>query len=236
MTLSEATLWLAVFTAISSIATASMAWYTRTIIKNNDKIIKQNEQHHMDSSRPILAIVTDKNIEQYDERPIISTVEQGAGNEPIISNNFAKYNVNGTLRNIGVGPALNITLLIRFENSSRKEICFDFPPLESASQHPIGIIDFHTPSFDSDFLSDDDNRFKLSEYQSAPGQGWEIYISYADIYGNQFYTRHPKNPQERWTTLGGKDIPPGKSKEAVTKELELIRMICTTTTTGHSHD
>ncbi|MBU2834165.1 hypothetical protein [Acidithiobacillus ferriphilus] len=213
--LSIATFLLAGFTAWMAKATSGLA-------KSNKKIIEQNERHHMDDARPIVIVEHNDNIEQYDTRSIVSTIEESGAN---LGNNYATFSVNGLLRNIGVGIALDVTLMIRFEKSSRKEIIAEFPPLEAASgSRQLGTIEFHTTTLNSDFLGQN-NRFKREEYQSAPGQLWEIYISYKDIYGRLFYTKHPKNPQERWTSLGEPEcgIPPGKSKEEISRELDLCR-------------
>ena len=217
-----ATLALALATTVSACFTEKMARKTSDLAESNKKIIEQNERHHMDDTRPIVIIEHNDNIEPYDARPIVSTIKEGVAN---LGNNYAKFSVNGLLRNIGVGIALDVTLMIRFEKSSRKEIIAEFPPLEAASgSRQLGTIEFHTTTLDSDFLGQN-NQFKYNEYQSAPGQLWEIYISYKDIYGRLFYTKHPKNPQERWTSLGEPEcsIPPGKSKEEISRELELCR-------------
>ncbi|OCB03616.1 hypothetical protein BBC27_00485 [Acidithiobacillus ferrivorans] len=236
ITLSDATFFLALVTAVSVIFTAIVAWYTRKLadhnkelvdqnsklVIKNDELMRQNERHHMDDARPIVIIEHDDNIERYDARSIVSSIKESGAN---LGNNYATFSLNGQLRNIGVGIALDVTLMIRFEKSSRKEIIAEFPPLEAASgSRQLGAIEFHTTTLDSDFLGPN-NQFKYNEYQSAPGQLWEIYISYKDIYGRLFYTKHPKNPQERWTTLGEPEcgIPPGKSKEESSRELELCK-------------
>jgi hypothetical protein len=223
MTLTCATVLLAFFTAASVIFTACMAWFTRDLAKKNDELIQQNEKHHMDSYRPILIIETPANVELYNQRPIVSVIKDPHLNNSPISNNLAKYHLDGNIKNIGTGPALDISLLIRFEHSTTKELVADFPPLKNDALQSLGDVSFYTPSMDSDFLQSD-NKFKPEEYHSAPGESWIIYITYKDIYDNKFYTIHPKSPQERWTTLGRGDIPQGKSSEEVAKGHERIRL------------
>ena len=234
ITLSDATVLLALVTAVSGIFTAKAAWYTKRLADHNKALVEQSERHHMDDARPIIIIDHDGNIERYDARFIVTTIKDSSAK---LFNNFATFSVNGRLRNIGVGIALDITLMVRFEKSSRKEILAEFPPLEAISGcRQLGPIEFHTPTFDSDFLGKD-NQFKYEEYLSAPGQSWEIYISYKDIYGRLFYTKHPKNPQERWTSLGEPEcgIPPGKSKEEIAKELEVCKTASQCDPGGISH-
>lgn len=49
------------------------------------------------------------------------------------------------------------------------------------------------------FLSD---QFNKMDYEVAPGEVWELRLTYEDIFGNIFHTRHSKNPQEPWAVLG----------------------------------
>lgn len=230
MLLSFATLILAFFTAC-------MSFYTKKLADRNRDLIKQNERHHMDDERPIIVIDSDINLELYENRAIIRIPREDEANySQMIKNNYATFIIKASLKNIGRGTALNPKMVIRFENTSTKEIEADFPPLASGASLPLDAIDFCTTTFDSAFL-DQDNKFKTNEYQRAPGQSWEIFIEYHDIYGNAFYTRHPKNPQERWTTLGGRNcpIPHGKSKDDIAKELDII-MKSSPTYSGQPHD
>lgn len=221
--LAIATAIMAVATAISVIFSARMSRYTKKLAIRNKELIEQNERHHMDDERPVLVIEHDANIEYYENRNIISILE-GFENDcsKAIVNNYAKFIVNGALKNIGRGTALNPLIVVRFEGGSAKEIKADFPSLASGSSLPMGVVDFHA-SFDSEFL-DQNNKFKATEYQTATGQSWEIFIAYHDIYGHAYYTRHPKNPQERWTTLGNRDeaIPQGKSNAGIKAELAAL--------------
>ncbi|MHB1631772.1 MAG: hypothetical protein ACYCR3_10975 [Acidithiobacillus sp.] len=224
ITLSDATVLLALATAVSVFFTAKAASHTKRLADHNKELVEQSERHHMDDERPIIVIDSDINLELYENRAIIRIPrEDEAYYSQMIKNNYAIFIIKASLKNIGRGTALNPKMVIRFENTSTKEIEADFPPLASGASLPLGAIDFCITTFDSAFL-DQDNKFKTNEYQLAPGQSWEIFIGYHDIYGNAFYSRHPKNPQERWTSLGKGTIPPGKSKEEIARELELITM------------
>ncbi len=225
MDLSLATLILALVTTIATIVSGVMAYYTRRMALSAEEEISLSESHHMDSVKPILLLEVSPAIERSD---IISSLSIDGS---AINNNFATYSVAAKLINVGTGVALDITLLVRFENSSRKEIKADIPPVNANCDSVLRSLKFHTPNFDSDFL-DASNQFKPGEYQSAPGQSWVIYISYKDIYGRSFYTKHPKNSQERWTTIRVGKIPPGKSKKEIENELKLAKDLSLSTIDG----
>lgn len=221
--LAIATFVLAFVALISAIFTACMSFYTKNLVAKNEELIEQNERHHIDDERPVMVIESNLNVEHYKNREIISIPKEFENDySKAIVNNYAKFEVNGILKNIGRGTALNPKMVIRFENRSAKEIKTDFPPLASGSSLSMGIVDFYT-SFDSVFLGHD-NKFSETEYQTATGQPWEIFIAYQDIYRNTYYTRHSKNPQESWTTIGerGEGIPTGKSKTEI--ETEFARL------------
>lgn len=223
ITLSGATVLLALVTAVSVFFTAKAASHTKRLADHNKELVEQSERHHMDDQRPIIVIDSHLNLELHENRAIIRTVvnEEETYLSPKIRGNHAIFIINARMENIGRGTALNSTMIIRFENNSTKEIEVDLSPLAAGVSLPLGAVDFRTRSLDSSFL-DPNKNFKIEEYQLAPGQSWEIFIKYHDIYGNVFYSRHPKNPLERWTSLGKGDIPPGRSKEEVTQGLELI--------------
>ena len=231
ITLSDATVLLALVTAISVFFTAKAASHTKRLADHNKELVEQSERHHMDDERPIIVIASDLELELPENRAIINVYYS-----PDLKSNHANFTINASLKNIGKGTALNLTMVIRFENNSTKEIEFDFSPLAAGASAPLGVMYFRTRSLDSAFL-DPNKNFKTEEYQLAPGQSWEIFIEYHDIYGNAFYTRHPKNPQERWTTLGERNcpIPHGKSKDDIAKELDLI-MKSSPTYSGQPHD
>lgn len=220
-----ATLVLAGATTISVGFTAWMASKTSQLAEDNEKLLEQNERHHIIDVRPIIIIESKFNYELMENRrSLLKPVHPSDWSAivPGMQSNFVLMGFEFELKNIGTGLAVNPTMLIRFENNATKELEADFSPVAAGSALPLEVVVF-SARLDSAFL-DQNRRFKLEEYQLLIGQPWEIFIRYYDIYGNVYYTRHPKDPKQRWTNLGGRgeDIPPGKSKAEMDAELATL--------------
>ena len=220
-----ATLVLAGATTISVGFTAWMASKTSQLAEANEKLLEQNERHHIIDVRPIILIESKFNYELMENRrSLLKPVHPSDWSAifPGMQSNFVLMGFESALKNIGTGVAMNPTMLIRFENSAVKELETDFSPVAAGSSLPLEKIVF-SARLDSAFL-DQNRRFKPEEYQHLIGQSWDIFIRYYDIYGNVYYTRHPKDPNQRWTNLGerGEDIPPGKSKAEMEAEFAML--------------
>ena len=225
-----ATLALALATTVSVCFTAKMARKTSDLAEGNEKLIEQNERHHIIDLRPIIIIESKFNLELIENRiGLLKPIHPSSWSALFsrIQSNFALINFDGDddevkLVNIGKGIALNPTMLIRFEGSNSKELESDFSPIAASLSLPLKTVAF-SASLDSVLISSD-RRFKPNEYTNLLGQPWQIFIKYSDVYGNIYYTRHPKDPTQRWTNLSkrGEDIPPGKSEAEIKAELTAL--------------
>ncbi|WCE94247.1 hypothetical protein [Acidithiobacillus ferriphilus] len=229
-----ATVALAGATTVSVVFTAWMAAKTSALAKFNQQIIEQNERHHtdevqnnIDNQRPVVILDAELNPEIRENRNIFDLIAHdhwrayysGAqGNVTVLA-------IACEIKNVGKGIALNPTILIRFENNSGKELISEFSPLAVGASRQLEIAAFHTGN--NSYFLDPHQNFKTDEYQNLPSQTWDIFIRYYDIYGNVYYTRHPKDPNQRWVNIGerGEDIPPGKSKEQIASELALLKAL-----------
>ncbi len=231
-----ATLALAVATTLSVCFTAKMARKTADLAESNEKIIDQNERHHIIDIRPIVIIESKFNLEIMENRKeLLKSIPPTNWSEffPGISSNFALINFesnksNIRLVNIGKGIALNPSMLIRFEDSSLKELEADFSPIPTGLSLPLQVVAFMARL--ESHLINSNKHFKWEEYGNLLKQPWQIFIKYYDIYGNVYYTQHAKESSQRWTILSkrGEDIPPGKSRSEIEAGLAAL------TTENHS--
>ena len=175
--------WSSIWDAFTAIGTIAMAVTTAVIIY-------QNRREHQDAFRPICVLVPDQGTDAVARRDIVQHHE-----EP---NNPTKYlKALCSVNNIGAGPAVKLRLVFRslVNPSAVPEV--ELPPIgtNDGLTGPLRIpVFFH-------------DRFNQTDYQLLPGDGWELWLIYEDVFGRTFHTRHCKNPQEPWITIGKGPAP-----------------------------
>ncbi|MGB8479885.1 MAG: hypothetical protein WCE63_13805 [Acidobacteriaceae bacterium] len=173
-----ATFWDA-FTAVGTVAMAFATWW----------VIRQNKRQHQDAFRPICVLVPDDGQDAVARRGVVN-----CHTEP--DNPYPFFLVKGSVKNIGCGPALRLTLTIRFLHNPVGRPQAELSPLgpKDCIASPIKVQAFFQ------------NGFQQVDYEQAPGDVWELWLTYQDVFGNVFHTRHTKNPQQPWTILGKGDM------------------------------
>ena len=159
ITLSDATVLLALFTAISVIFTAIAAVHTRKLAQYNKEIITQSEIQHRERFRPLCFPMTNK-------REVIADFNEALSQTKTIMspngvyNNFPDPRVQLTFMNKGLGPAINLRFHIN--NITNQRITRDF--LISHVLPPNEIFEFTS---EIPLLSADDgdgNAFTMSPH------------------------------------------------------------------------
>jgi hypothetical protein len=183
--------WPTVWDAFTAIGTVAMAITTAVIIY-------QNRREHQDAFRPICVLVPDKGTDAVARRGIVDHHE-----EP---NNPTKYlKVLGSVKNIGAGPAVKLTLVFRSLINPVAQPEVELPPIGANDSLPGPL---RIPVFFHD-------QFNQTDYQLLPGDGWELWLIYEDVFGGTFHTRHLKNPQQPWTTIGKGPTPFSSAAKAL---------------------
>lgn len=133
---------------------------------------------------------------------------------PITS--ISRVVLNGAVRNIGVGPAINGRMTLRIRGIE------GYGP-DSLSLPPIGAGDLFG-KFDDSILMPISyrNGFSDTDAQSAAGEHWDLALEYEDVFGRVFHTVHSKNPHVPWTTIGCGPAPKGRDSRDVEKELQAM--------------
>ncbi len=148
-------------------------------------IIRQNRTHHQDAFRPICVLVAENGTDAVARRDIVQLHTE--------SNDPTKYfRILCSIKNVGTGPTAKLRLVMRSIVNPEMRAELELPPLGSNDTFP-------GPMRIPVFLHD---RFNESDYRIAPGDGWELWLLYEDVFGNQFHTRHNKNPQLPWGVPG----------------------------------
>lgn len=189
-------------TGVAAVATAAAAMATAWMAGMTKRSLQQVEKHHQDSYRPLLVFTQYDDAIPIDRSPLLKLAPSSAGALE------RTYIITGLLTNIGVGPALNVRLTLRFNGI---EGCGVNHALTSVPVSEIRGEPGHC--FRMPFQLHE--RFNDTDAQGSTGQQWEIILEYEDVYGNRFHTIHSKNPQIPWTVCGIGSPPPGRSPSTV---------------------
>lgn len=175
---------------ISAIATVSMAWVTyRTIV--------QARVHHKDEYRPILSLAPVGIADIVKLRGQILKIQSPQNSDP-----DRYYLLNGTLSNIGKGPALNVKLTLRFRDIEGHGASAEISPIGAGENHNFVDQPLHVTAKIQQGFSDTDFQLSIND-------PWKIILEYEDVFGQRFHTIHSKGFGQSWTTLGLGPAPQG---------------------------
>ena len=181
-----ASFFLALGTVVLAFATRRVAQETKQLGKETQNMARQEDEHHKQSFTPICVVVPNPNAQRVTQREgIVSdhgTLET-RGSEG--SHTILHCQVACTVKNIGVGPALNVLMMLRVTDLGNAE-----------GVREMGFIgiggsegESHTP-----FLVDIDVG-KLADLRDGVSRGnsvanhWEIDLKYQDVFGHNSGTR-----------------------------------------------
>lgn len=192
----------AVAVICSAIATAVMAGMTYWTIRNTRK-------QHKDEYRPILSFAPRGAVNpcRLEDMFLVDSALAGRPDR--------HYFVYGIMNNVGRGPALNITLTVRFLGIDGYGVKTEIAPIGAGdrfdfSEHPMEILVIFRDGFND------------ADFQLGPGGSWEILIEYEDVFGQRFHTIHTKNPQHPWTVIGCGSAPKGRDPRLVANEMQAV--------------
>jgi len=186
----------ALSTAAAAIFTAVMARLTFRAIREGQgqrldanqhfaETRRQDEQHHEDSYRPLLALVP-----LYD----ISGVRQGELMKTTSRDGGYVLTVFCGIRNLGPGPALNVRVTVRASDLAGNVASRELSAMKAGDRGPERRY-FEIPVILTD-------SFNTNDLASTPSGLWTLLLDYEDIFGNAFHTVHSKSAAEPWTRVG----------------------------------
>lgn len=203
--------------ALTAIGTVAMAVTTLIVIRQGRRLRKNDDLHHQDAFRSICVLTPYDGVDPQHWRDTLLTILPDRPRP-----GFGMVAVKCTLRNIGVGPALNLRLMFRFHDMAGYTTePWELAPLRPGEQHGSDGVPLVVPLQFGPQLNNTD-------FTLVPGKPWELILVYEDIFGNSFHSMHPKNPlqmnrlyrkagvegyfapPQSWVTLG-KGKPPAQS-------------------------
>ncbi|MGH8111138.1 MAG: hypothetical protein ACREPL_04290 [Rhodanobacteraceae bacterium] len=189
---------IAICTAAAAVFTAVMAFYTRDAIKRSQQQFRDTQRRddarHQDAYRPIVVLVPFVGIEAENRAKVVS-IDPHARKDT-----QCQVKISCIVRNIGVGPALNVLLSFRAMGKSGYGFTQELTP--------AGVGAHGDTQLEIESWVQPTSTFNEADMALATGTGWELVLEYEDVFGNRFHTIHRKNPQMPWTECG-KGAAPG---------------------------
>jgi hypothetical protein len=192
----------AIATGSAALATAIAASVTAWMASTTKKSLQQAEKHHQDSYRPILVIAPSDDAIPIDRSTLLKFVQSGPNTSESI------YILYGLLTNIGVGPALNVRLVLRIMGITDYGISCELTPVPAHERRGESRYRVRVPFRPRDGFNDTDAHLSTES-------SWEVILEYEDVFGNHFHTIHSKNPQQPWTVCGRGSPSPGRPPSTV---------------------
>ena len=186
-------------TAGGAVATAGAAAVTAWMAAMTRKSIRHTQEHHRDAFRPLVVFMPYDGIDPLDRKGLVNFHRPSEGGLP------HQLLLNGTLQNIGVGPALNLRLLLAVMNPQDVSAVCELSPMKNnecrqgpyiapggllvvSRQFPLTVPLRLSPGFND------------TDFQMAPNSPWSIILEYEDIFGRRFRSRHASSRSAPWTT------------------------------------
>lgn len=189
----------AIATCIGALATFFMVFLTwRTIVssrRQHEELYrqaldarKQSETQHQQALRPVVVIASFDGVSPSDRSGRVEF-------DQVMRTEGTRYvRVHGVLRNIGVGPALNVRLHFQAMEIEGYGATQELAPLQAGATFGGADVPLDLPLRLGD-------KFNATDFALAAGTLWELVIEYQDVYGNKFRTVHPKNASRPWTSI-----------------------------------
>ena len=184
---------IAICTAAAAVFTAVMAFYTRVAIKRSQQQFRDAQQRddarHQDAYRPVVVLEPFGGVEAAARVNLVNfdpSSQMGT---------LRRFKIACMMRNVGVGPALNVRLSFRAMGEPGYGFTQELVPVGADKQQgdttrALDVWVQPTPSFND------------ADVTLASGTSWELVLEYEDVFGNPFHTIHRKNPQMPWTQCG----------------------------------
>ena len=184
---------IAICTAAAAIFTAVMAFYTRIAIKHGQQQFRDAQQRddarHQNAYRPVVVLEPFGGVEAA-ARVNLVTFDPSSH-----MGTLRLFKIACVVRNVGVGPALNVRLSFCAMGKHGYGFTQELVPVGAGERQgdttrALDVWAQPTPSFND------------ADVTLASGTDWELVLEYEDVFGNPFHTIHRKNPQMPWTQCG----------------------------------
>lgn len=207
---------------LTGLGTFALAVATFVVVFQTRRERRDNDRHHQDSLQPICILTPYDGVDPQHWRDTLLTVSRDAS--PRLG--FGIVELKCALRNIGLGPALNVGIMFRIHDlGGYTTQPWELGPLRAGESRGSENAPLRIPV---QFLA----PLEAQDFAQLPGRSWELILVFEDVFGNSFYAMHAKNPlqmnrlypwpgtsklaapSQPWARLG-KGKPPARSGEGL---------------------
>lgn len=182
--------------------------------RQTEAVKEQNtdlRRRHDDEFRPICVFTPYDGVDPWHKRDTLLAI----CHDPPAVPGFGMIELRCSVRNVGSGPALNISVRFRFwDMGGYMTAPWELSPLYPGECRGGKNDPLHIPIRLGD-------RFNDADFSQIVGKAWELVLVYDDVFGNSFYSLHHKNPIQRdkyfsaqpvavpqsWVTIGRGELP-----------------------------
>lgn len=170
--------------AWTAIGTMLMAVATFVVVLQGRRHREDDDRQYRDGYRPLCALTPYDGVDPRHRRDTLLTIsDQQDPNQ-----GFGIIEIRCALRNIGLGPALNVRIMFRFlDMEGYLTSPWELSPLRPEEHRGSESEAIRIPvQFGK--------HFNQTDFSQVVGKQWEIILTYEDIFGGQFYSVHRKRP------------------------------------------
>jgi hypothetical protein len=171
-----------VWEALTALGTLALAIATFVVVLQGRRLRRDDHQRHQDQFRPICILTPFDGVDPRHRRDELLTIL-----EPSVPG-FGTIQIKCMLRNIGLGPAVNVAIKFRFQDiAGYATDPWELSPLAAGESrggkdNPLNVpVQFRT-------------QFNSADFDQVPGKAWELILVYDDVFGSSFYSVHRKRP------------------------------------------
>jgi hypothetical protein len=176
--------WADLWSFATAVGTIGLAGATYAIIRQGMQQREEAQKQHQDRFRPICMLVPPGGVDSPNERGDLLRKSDISTDNPFLR----AVAIGCLLRNIGVGPALNLRISFKFlDMNGYATEPWELAPLQAGETRGDRAPGFFVPIRLHD-------RFNETDYGMIEGKLWEIWLEYEDVFGNRFYAVHHKRP------------------------------------------
>lgn len=194
-----ATLVLAGVTACMVSKTKQLARETAAVARETAALVAQEDRHHKERFTPVCVLVPQPPRGSGSRRSQL--VRLNGCLDPVsdgVPREWCFCEVACAVHNAGVGPALNVVMIVRFLGGETHEALYELSPLGSGqtfdpTSSPAGV--FVVPVEITAGIAREDLESALNDGH------WELYLQYSDVFGDVFHTKHTADPEQPWTAF-----------------------------------
>jgi hypothetical protein len=178
--------WSDAWVFLTAAGTIGLAAATFSVIFQGKRQREDAERQHRDRLKPICVLTPFDGVDPWDRRNrLIDTIAPSPDNA-----SFGTVVIKCTLRNIGTGPALNLSLRFRFLDMEGRST-------EPWELSPLGVGESFgnetSPLLVPFWLHDQFNKTDFTMFTNKP---WEIWLEYRDVFGQRFQAVHTQRPTQ----------------------------------------